>query len=296
MPRRQTGKQWSCGVISIPRYVTEDIVGRPPDAEELTIAEATLRALTDAMKDKRAVKRACNGGEPFEHTCTVTMHAGPMTVSMRLPYARPGTPDLLGRLASLANDDKDADERQRLEDELFTRFARSPEARSLELPGLLGFVASLAADYHDETLATLSPIQLDDTLFHLVPRKVSIDAELGRPMVEELRALFAFMRREFDWKRAVRPLDVLDETAGERLEQALGDPANFGMAKSVFMQGKAEGFDVESRQGIDAWFSELGTRSLLARAEPSSPEARPAAARTKRATRKSPHRAQRKKR
>ncbi len=276
--------------------VDDDMVGCPPDTEELTLAEATLRALTEAMKDKRAVKRACSGGEPFEHSCTVTTHAGPLSVVLRLPYSRPETPDLLGRLASLACDGEDTAERHRLEDELFARFARSPEASAIELPGLLGFLTDLAADYHGETLATLSPDQLEDTLFQLVPRKVSIGAELARPMLDELRALFAFMHRELDSKRAGRLLDMLDESAVERLEEALDDPDNFGMAKSAFMQGKAEGFDMESEQGIDAWFSELRKRSLLAAASPSSSRARTPAARKKRAKRKSARKARRKSR
>lgn len=217
--------------------VDEDLVACPPDATELAMAEAILRGLTDALADKKAIRRACSGGEPFEHTCQVPTHAGPLTVTLRLPYSVRETPDLLGALASLANDGTDTGRRQRLEHELFERFKDSPEASALERPELLGVVSDLAAVHHHETLATIQPAQLEHTLIDLVPRQIGIEPWLARPLVDELRALFAFMYRALDWKRVARLLDLLDDSVTERLELALDqltdlDPTPFDLRRT----------------------------------------------------------------
>ncbi|HEY4389405.1 MAG TPA: hypothetical protein VGN34_33605 [Ktedonobacteraceae bacterium] len=41
--------------------------------------------------------------------------------------------------------------------------------------------------------------------------------------------------------------------AARRLEQALQEPANFGMAKSFVLMGQEAGFDMESPEGMRAW-------------------------------------------
>src|SRR5262249_7154587 len=40
-----------------------------------------------------------------------------------------------------------------------------------------------------------------------------------------------------------------------RLKKELGNPANFGMAKSFMMQGEARGFDMTSEAGINQWMN-----------------------------------------
>ena len=45
----------------------------------------------------------------------------------------------------------------------------------------------------------------------------------------------------------------LTPQAARRLERALQEPANFGMAKSFVLMGKEAGFDMESPEGMRAW-------------------------------------------
>ncbi len=48
-------------------------------------------------------------------------------------------------------------------------------------------------------------------------------------------------------------LVILTPQAARRLEQALQEPTNFGMAKSFVLIGKEAGFDMESPEGMHAW-------------------------------------------
>jgi hypothetical protein len=48
-------------------------------------------------------------------------------------------------------------------------------------------------------------------------------------------------------------LASLTPQAARRLERALQDTANFGMAKSFVLMGKEAGFDMESPEGMQAW-------------------------------------------
>ncbi len=262
-----------------PVVVDEDVVGRPPDAEELVIAEATARALAGAMKHKRAIQRACAGEAPFEHTAEVTTHAGTVSVTLRVPYARAETPDLLGALAALSNDDEiDHEARSRLEASCSSALPRRPKRRTSSCKACFDLVTDYAADYHGVTLPLMSAAQLRDVVFEIVPRKVSMDAESGPPLVDELRALLAFMKREFGWSGADPLLGVLDPGAGARLERALSDPRKFGMAKSMFMAGRDAGHDMQSEEGINEWFSRLQTSHVLDRLQPCpSSRARPPA-------------------
>jgi hypothetical protein len=46
---------------------------------------------------------------------------------------------------------------------------------------------------------------------------------------------------------------VLGGDAVKKLEAALSDTSRFGMAKSLVMGGREAGFDMESKEGIEAW-------------------------------------------
>ena len=50
----------------------------------------------------------------------------------------------------------------------------------------------------------------------------------------------------------------------KKLETALSDSSNFGMAKSLFMGGREAGFDMDTKDGIDAWMRGVQSRPLPA--------------------------------
>jgi hypothetical protein len=167
-------------------------------------------------------------------------------------------------LFDLAKDGEEIDRarREELEDELIQKFVESPEAKTLSDIHACHFVMDFAADYFGATIATLGPRELREIVFDIIPRKVSVGASVARPFVEELRAFYAFLKREYALDPADACLRVLGGDAVERLEAALSNTSNFGMAKSLFMAGREAGFDMDSKAGIEAWMRAMQGKPL----------------------------------
>jgi hypothetical protein len=67
----------------------------------------------------------------------------------------------------------------------------------------------LAAEQLGKTIASLDARDLREILFEIIPRKVSIDASKASWIVEENRAFFAFLKREYGLEQADACLRVL---------------------------------------------------------------------------------------
>jgi hypothetical protein len=154
------------GADAYPRLVAvdEDVVARPPTADEVTIAEAIALALPRVLEEKTALLAAWNGGEPVARTLVVATQAGDVEISLGVPYEREHGEfkppyDVLADLFELGQESDEIDDQARrsLEDELVRRFAASPEAKTLTDIQSCQFVMNLAADYFDATIATLGP-------------------------------------------------------------------------------------------------------------------------------------------
>lgn len=249
--------------------IDEDLVARPPTSDEVTMAEAIARALTSVMAEKKALRAAWKGGEPVSRTLSVETHQGEIEVTLGAPYMRAPvvfdeTHDIMADLAALAcqDDEIDPEARELLEDELVRRFAESPEAMNLDEIHACRFVMDFASNYFGHTIATLGASELREIIFDIIPRKVSIEASKARWIIEENRAFYGFLKREYKLKQADACLEVLGGTAIEKLEAALSDSSNFGMAKSLFMAGTDAGFDMQSKEGIEAWMQSVQGKPL----------------------------------
>jgi len=245
-----------------------DLVARPPTADEVSIATAIALALPEVLRAEKALAAAWSGGEPVVRTLPVQTHAGTVQVTLRAPYeeASGSKPpdDVLGELYQLAQDGEeiDPDARRPLEDELVRRFAASPEAASLADVESCRFIMDFAADYFGATIATLRPQELREIIFEIIPRKVSIEASAASGIVENSRAFYTFLKRDSGLPQADACLRVLGGDAVAKLEAALSDSRNFGMAKSLFMAGREAGFDMDSTAGIEAWMQTIQSRPL----------------------------------
>lgn len=288
--------------------VDEDLVARPPTAEEVTIAEAIALALPKVLEEKKALLAAWNGGEPVARTLLVATHAGDVEVSLRAPYEQEPSEyrppyDVIAELFALGQegDEIDAEARGPLEDELVRQFVASPEAKSLTDVQSCHFVMDFAADYFNATIATLGPRELREIVFDIIPRKVSIDASAASWIIEENRAFYSFLKREFALEQADACLRVLGGDAVKKLEAALSDASKFGMAKSLFMGGREAGFDMDSKEGIEAWMRLMQSQPLPASvrlpslASPARPQDK-TAARAKKNARKAARKARKKNR
>jgi len=249
--------------------IDEELVARPPSAGEVTMAEAIAHALTNVMAEKKALRAAWKGGEPLSRRLSVETQQGEIEVTLGAPYMRTpvvfdATSNIMADLAALArqDDEVDPEAREPLEDELVRRFAESPEAKDLDEIQACRFVMDFASNYFGQTIATLGASELREIIFDIIPRKVIIDASEARWVIEENRAFYGFLKREFKLKQADACLKVLSDAAIKKLESAFSDSSNFGMAKSLFTAGADAGFDMQSKKGIEAWLQAVQGKPL----------------------------------
>ncbi len=147
---------------------------------------------------------------------------------------------------------------RKYQEQLIDLFVQSPEAQTVPYEGYqLGSWANIfmdfAIDYLGTTPTKMSQAEMQEIVFDLFPRKLSSDPENAPGIIRELRAFWEFLQREFRLANAAACLKVLDDNAASKLERAMGNPSNFGIAKSMVMMGKARGFDMTSQEDLDAW-------------------------------------------
>jgi hypothetical protein len=144
------------------------------------------------------------------------------------------------------------------ETELLMLFATSFEARPvIARNGGIGWVhlmMQLARTHLGVTVPTMEKDDLSFILLDTFPEKISCDPEDANAIVEELRAFWAYVGREFGLANAADCASVLDDTLTEAMTDALANPENFGLAKAFIMAGKAAGFDMNDREEIDEWW------------------------------------------
>lgn len=251
--------------------VDEGVVRSAPTADQLTLGEVIALALAEVLSEKTELLRAWQGEKAFSRTLTVTTHAGAFDVTVAVLHEEEAIAggesvpvDLMKAFAELPSDgdEIDSEARETLEDALLERFAESPEAEPLDVIDTCSIVMGYAADYFGETIATMTPADLREIVFEILPRKLATEASAAGPIVAELRAFFTFLKREFGLTQADKLLAVLGGDATARLTRAFSDPRNFGMAKSIMMRGVAAGFDIGSREGAEAWMREVQGKPL----------------------------------
>ncbi len=87
----------------------------------------------------------------------------------------------------------------RYQDALMAAFAASPEAQTLQQEGVeLGWIdpfLTFSMSYLLVTPATMTPRHLDEVLFQLFPRKVSVTPSEAPEIIREVRAFWTFVQR-----------------------------------------------------------------------------------------------------
>ncbi len=227
--------------------IDEKLVHRPPTPRELAIADAICFAVAELIeKDRKQLKNAWKQDKGFVTTTSVDTHAGPIEITLAAPYFadRPiarladGTFDIA---AEVRDQDGELDELwfESFSNEVIRYFVMSPEAQALAADvGWCQPLMDFAKNYHSETVATMNAAVFREILFEIFPRKMSCNATEAASIVNEFRAFWTFLKREFAIPNAGACLQILDDGSIARLERALSDPANFGIAKSFFMRGE----------------------------------------------------------
>jgi hypothetical protein len=89
----------------------------------------------------------------------------------------------------------------------------------------------------------------------LFPRKISILApDDADDAIPELMAFWRYLEREYQLPNAKAMLRYLRDVE-PHFKRMMLDPANFGIAKSFFMQGQAMGFDMTTDEGAEAFMA-----------------------------------------
>lgn len=179
---------------------------------------------------------------------------------------------------ALASDEGEFSEESAHEymNQLVEMFAQSPEAQTLRDTdpnpgGWAHMMLDYALNHLGQTPPEMEPASLRTVVFELFPEKVSTPANRSPEIIRELRAFWNFLGREFGLKNAAACARILDDKAIPKLEKAMSDPANFGMAKSILMKGVERGFDMSTEEGIDEWIMTYNAETMAELEEPKRP-------------------------
>src|SRR5438132_141223 len=136
---------------------------------------------------------------------------------------------------------------------LMDEFAASPEAKPLleagRQLGYAGMMMEYGLSYPGVTPAEMSLAQFNEVVFGLFPRKVSTEPESAPEIIDELKAFWQFVERQYGLRNAKQIVTTLDAAAAERLRLKLADPSNYGMAKSFVMAGLKAGYNMGTEEG-----------------------------------------------
>jgi len=158
-------------------------------------------------------------------------------------------------------------------DELVERFQESPEGQTrLQADPEMGFWANGFVEYAFNYLGATPPrvtaAQVEEIVTEILPRKVSsLSPEEADQAIPELIAFWEYLQREYKLSNANAALRVLRRVKPD-FRRLMNDPANWGMAKSLVMQGQAAGFDMTSEEGVNQFMAAYNARLL---AQPAGP-------------------------
>jgi hypothetical protein len=186
----------------------------------------------------------------------------------------------------LDEDDSDAVRRRCFA--VLERFAETDNAA--DHLGWLELLITYSVDYMGAGLGDVSPMDLDELLFEIVPRKVSCEPTDAPAIIAATRAFLTFAADELDSTAARQSLASLRPDTSQLLARRLADPRNFGMAKSLVMAATRAGYD-RSEGGLAAYMRATNGRPSLGAAPERSRESRKQADAAKRAKRKSQRKA-----
>lgn len=211
------------------RVVDEHSELRVPTTDELAVAEAIALALPVVVKERKALQHAWGDGPPVERTVRVDCHRGPLDVVLRAPYPKPvpvrPEHEVLGALFDCEHGDQefDLDALRPLHKELVRQFLDSPEATEAAGGAPCHWLLDGAAAELGVTIVGLSPRDLDEFVFGVVPEGMRIEPFDATQLVETWDAFFRFLGRACGLPQAEQCRKVLGHGAAERLQAALDE-------------------------------------------------------------------------
>jgi hypothetical protein len=217
---------------------------KPLTEDDIELFDVIAQAIRSALS-RTAFVQALIGGPEHSAEYQILTTNRPAIITLQAPYpyervmqAHGAADNLIAQLLVLErvnNAEPDWDKHNELKDALLSHYYASPESQSLDINiGAATLIMDFAFNYCECTIATITPLVLDDILFSIIPRKVMIKPEDAADIINDCRAFLLFLQRAYGLERVVECLTVLDDNAIALLANALGDGSKFGMGKSVF--------------------------------------------------------------
>jgi len=214
---------------------------RPPKSEDLLLFEIISRGLKLLAENRREISKSWATAESFSISHRVNVSSGSVEICFNLPVTPDNKTvqdlDAFEQMALLDHSDlSDSEDRYfKLVDEVTALFEVSKECLALKVcTGGHTLLMELGFNYLRLSPASLLPMDVEEILYELIPRKVMVQPEAAEALIEDCRAFYKFLKREYNHPFADQCLEILGTSAKKRLTAALSDNNKFGMAKSMF--------------------------------------------------------------
>ena len=249
------------GPHAYPSFVVldEDLIKRGLTIEEHIGITAVVTALAELVERERGLLAVWQLGARVEHETTVDTDHGEVSVTLAAPLYI-GDQELgedeedpaTWETVLDADGEVDHDLFEDHFDALMSRFEEAPEA-SEEAQPIAEMLVEYAASTFGATIVGLTPEEMKTLLFQVIPHKLTIEPGAAPLIVETMRGLLTFVERELGAPHAAECLAALGPNAAQRLARELADESNFGMAKTLFIQGMRAGYDMTTEEGVAAF-------------------------------------------
>ncbi len=153
---------------------------------------------------------------------------------------------------------------------LIELFEESPEGQPLTEEEEYSYWTDLfleySIDYQGLTPPEMTRESVSEVLLGIFPAKVTAEPESAPQIVKELMAFWRFLGREFELENAQECEQYIGGLT-TKIEQELGDPSNYGMAKSMMMAGLRRGFDLSTDEGVNEWMKTYNQEMISGKIE-----------------------------
>ena len=135
-------------------------------------------------------------------------------------------------------------------------------------------------NYGDSRLTRWTPADVEEFLLGWCPRKLSASAEGAASIPDSIARFVEFLAHERLLSGGAAPPELarFARALAGRFRTEMSNPANFGLAKSMFAGANTDGVDVTDPDSLERWVEEFNARSFEERTEllgPSSYAAAP---------------------
>ena len=231
----------------------QDRVMRPITPRDITIFSTVAHSLTTALLTPE-FNASLNGGPSSKIEQTIPADTESIKIVLETPYPyetvmreNGATDSLLARFIVLERTQEEMswDLHDKLSTQLEKNYQASPEARAINsAASISSLIMSFSFSYLNCTVATLCPGQLEEILYEIIPRKVMMPASEAPAMIEDARAFFSYLKRNYQSERADSCLRVLSDDAAAKMAEAMNNPNLFGMGKSILSEGTGSTFNL----------------------------------------------------